>query len=156
MQKTGNQIIFAAMHHSFTIHSLEELQEKATDIAAVLPSKGVIIFRGEMAAGKTTTIAQLCKAWGVEDQVQSPTFSIVNEYRTIAGETIYHFDFYRLEDEEEAMDMGYEDYFYSDARCLVEWPEKIPNLLPDLLTYIKIVSVDGVRHIEIETDVTLS
>ncbi|TNE31346.1 MAG: tRNA (adenosine(37)-N6)-threonylcarbamoyltransferase complex ATPase subunit type 1 TsaE [Bacteroidetes bacterium] len=138
------------MHYSFTLHSLEELVEKAPEIAQVLPSSGVIVFKGEMAAGKTTTIAQLCKAWGVEDTVQSPTFSLVNEYRTKSGETIFHFDFYRLEDEEEALDMGYEDYFYSKARCLVEWPEKIPTLLPSTITLLTITSVNGVRHIEID------
>lgn len=138
------------MQYSFTLHSLEELEQKAPEIANVLPHSGVIIFKGEMAAGKTTTIAQLCKAWGVEDRVQSPTFSLVNEYRTVKGETIYHFDFYRLEDEEEAMDMGYEDYFYSKARCLVEWPEKIPTLLPSTITQLTITSIDGVRHIKID------
>ena len=82
-----------------------------------------------MGAGKTTFINALCAELGVMDNTSSPTFSLVNEYQG-AQETIYHFDFYRLKDEEEALDMGYEEYFYSDAYCFVEWPEKIPNLLP--------------------------
>lgn len=137
------------MQHTFTIRSLGELADRASEIASILPASGVILFIGEMAAGKTTTIKYLCREWGVEDQVQSPTFSLVNEYRTSRGEVIYHFDFYRLEDEEEAMDMGYEDYFYSRARCLVEWPEKIPTLLPEIRTEIRIENSDGVRTVSV-------
>lgn len=117
-------------------------------MASLIPS-GVVLFRGDMGAGKTTTIAALCKAWGVEDRVQSPTFSLVNEYHSTTGEVVYHFDFYRLDNEEEAMDMGYEDYFWSKARCLVEWPEKIPTLLPDNFTEIKIRNVDEKRFVDI-------
>lgn len=134
----------------YVLHSLEDLQAQASVIAASIPP-GVVLFQGEMGAGKTTTIAALCKVWGVEDGVSSPTFSLVNEYRTSAGDTIYHFDFYRLESEEEAMDMGYEDYFWSGNRCLVEWPEKIANLLPDSGTVVKVALVDGARHISVRT-----
>lgn len=138
------------MNYTFTIHSLEDLAAKAPEMAAVLPTSGVVLFHGDMAAGKTTTIGYLCKEWGVNDIVQSPTFSLVNEYQTSLGRTIYHFDFYRLESEDEAMDMGYEDYFYSQALCLVEWPEKIPNLLPPSSAVFKIRAVDGVRYVDIE------
>jgi tRNA threonylcarbamoyladenosine biosynthesis protein TsaE len=90
----------------------------------------VILFYGEMGVGKTTLIKALCKELGVEEATNSPTFSIVNEYLTTLEKSIYHFDFYRIEDEEEVFDMGYEDYFYSNNYCFIEWPEKIPNLLP--------------------------
>lgn len=91
----------------------------------------VFAFYGKMGAGKTTFIKSLCKELGVNDTVNSPTFSIVNEYRSDeTGELIYHFDFYRVEKIEEVFDMGYEDYFYSGALCLIEWPELIEELLP--------------------------
>jgi tRNA threonylcarbamoyladenosine biosynthesis protein TsaE len=93
-------------------------------------SKRVILFYGEMGVGKTTLIKILCQQLGVEEPTNSPTFSIVNEYLSNQNKTIYHFDFYRIEKEEEVFDMGYEDYFYNDAYCFVEWPEMIPNLLP--------------------------
>jgi tRNA threonylcarbamoyladenosine biosynthesis protein TsaE len=89
----------------------------------------VILFYGEMGVGKTTLIKALCKELGVEEATNSPTFSIVNEYLTTLEKSIYHFDFYRIEDEDEVFDMGYEDYFYSNNYCFIEWPEKIPNLL---------------------------
>ena len=91
----------------------------------------VWLFYGEMGAGKTTLIKALCQAWEVEDTVSSPTFALVNEYRTSKGQVVYHFDFYRIEDEEEATDIGLEEYFYSQRYCLVEWPTKIRNLLPE-------------------------
>ena len=86
-------------------------------------------FYGPMGAGKTTLIKMLCKAWGVEDEPTSPTYSLVNEYSGKTG-TIYHFDFYRLENVEEALEIGVEDYLYQGNRCLIEWPELIEDLLP--------------------------
>ena len=103
------------------------------DFAREIP---VWLFYGAMGAGKTTLIKALCQVWQVEDTVSSPTFTLVNEYRTSAGKTLYHFDFYRIEDEEEAVDIGIEEYFESCRYCLVEWPTKIRNLLPE--TYIRI------------------
>lgn len=91
----------------------------------------VWLFEGEMGAGKTTLIKAICKQLEVSDTVQSPTFSLVNQYQTQKNETIYHFDFYRIKDETEAMDMGYEEYFYDDKYCFVEWASKIPSLIPD-------------------------
>lgn len=91
----------------------------------------VILFYGEMGAGKTTLIKNLCLKMGVKDTTSSPTFSIVNEYKTSNNQIVYHFDFYRLKNETEALDLGYEDYFYSTNFCFVEWPEKIQNLLPE-------------------------
>ncbi len=90
----------------------------------------VWLFYGDMGAGKTTLIKQFCNDIGVEDNVTSPTFSLVNEYRTHSGETLYHFDFYRIETKEEAEQIGFDEYIYSNAVCLIEWPEKIANLLP--------------------------
>lgn len=93
-------------------------------------SKNVILFQGDLGAGKTTLIKSICKAKGVEKEVSSPTFNIVNEYESSTG-LIYHFDFYRLEDEEEAYEIGAEEYFYSGNLCLIEWPEKIERILPE-------------------------
>lgn len=91
----------------------------------------VVLFYGEMGNGKTTLIKQLCKKLGVSESTSSPTFSIVNEYKTDKNNTIYHFDFYRIKDESELLDFGYEEYLYSGNYCFIEWPEKIPNMLPD-------------------------
>ena len=96
---------------------------------------------GPMGAGKTTFIKYLCEQLGVKDSTSSPTFSIVNEYDSDNG-LIYHFDFYRIKDEQEAFDFGYEEYFYSGAYCFIEWPEKIPNLLPEEAKEIQISIVD--------------
>lgn len=87
------------------------------------------LFHGEMGAGKTTLIKALCKELGVSDATSSPTFSLVNEYHTSSGEKIYHFDFYRLKKEEEALDFGIEEYLSSGCLCLIEWPEKLPGIL---------------------------
>ncbi|MCL4163659.1 UNVERIFIED_CONTAM: hypothetical protein GTU68_014911 [Idotea baltica] len=86
---------------------------------------------GQMGAGKTTLIKAICGALQVLDEVNSPTFSIVNEYLTVKGDTLYHFDFYRLESEEEAYHIGVEEYFYSGNTCMIEWPERVEGLLPD-------------------------
>jgi tRNA threonylcarbamoyladenosine biosynthesis protein TsaE len=103
-----------------------------------------------MGAGKTTLIKSLCAGLGVTDEVTSPTFSIVNEYAGANG-PVYHFDFYRLKEQGEALDMGYEEYFFSDNYCFIEWPEKIAGLIPDQYTGIRIeVSEEGVRQITVE------
>lgn len=105
-----------------------------------------VVFDGEMGAGKTTFIKYICKNLGVSDTVSSPTFSIVNEYQT-SNNTIYHFDFYRLNSEEEAHNIGIEEYFYSGNICLVEWAFKIPNLLPSKYLQVKIENNNGIRSI---------
>jgi tRNA threonylcarbamoyladenosine biosynthesis protein TsaE len=110
--------------------SLSDLPEIAEELLKNSSSK-IILFYGEMGAGKTTFIKQICKKLGVADTISSPTFSIVNEYLTSSGEIVYHFDFYRLNNESEALDIGVEEYFYSGNLCLIEWPEKINSLLPD-------------------------
>lgn len=112
------------------VESLAQLPDVATKIIQWMGRNRVCLFYGDMGAGKTTLIKSICAALGVEDNVSSPTFSIVNEYHTPHG-PVYHFDFYRLQNEQEAFDMGYEEYFYSGAYCFVEWPERISNLLPE-------------------------
>ena len=108
-----------------------ELDKAAGELAEAIGNRKVIAFHGEMGAGKTTLIGALCRALGVEDDVASPTFSIVNEYRDRHDNPIYHFDFYRIESLGEAVDAGTEDYFASGDLCLMEWPELIEPLLPE-------------------------
>ncbi|RKT00671.1 tRNA (adenosine(37)-N6)-threonylcarbamoyltransferase complex ATPase subunit type 1 TsaE [Flavobacterium sp. 123] len=110
--------------------SLEEINTVAEQIIAQNPNK-VILFHGEMGVGKTTLIKQLCKKLGVLETTSSPTFSLVNEYQTKDNQIVYHFDFYRLKQEMEALDMGADDYLYSGNWCFIEWAEKIPNLIPE-------------------------
>jgi len=125
-----------------TSTSLTQLPSIASDIISFAANERIFLFYGDMGAGKTTLIKALCESLGTAEPVTSPTFSIVNEY---IGESrkIYHFDFYRLKNQNEALDMGYEEYFYSDAYCFVEWPEKIPGLLPDHYVTIKIKAIDA-------------
>lgn len=118
-----------------TINSVSELPKVAEELLSYAEGQKFFIFEGDMAAGKTTFIKSLCEAIGVEDVVSSPTFSIVNEYESNDG-PVYHFDFYRLKNLQEAYDIGYEEYFYSGNYCLVEWPSKVDELLPE--EYIKI------------------
>ena len=104
-----------------------------------------------MGAGKTTLIKSVCACLGVTDNVTSPTFSIVNEYKGLSGQKIYHFDFYRIKDQTEALDMGYEEYFYSGAYCFIEWPEKVNGLLPE--SYVRVeIKVTGENLRQIITD----
>jgi len=110
-------------------YTLQQLPQIAKQIISESPDK-VLLFYGEMGVGKTTLIKELVKQLEVDDVVTSPTFSLVNEYQSRNGATIYHFDFYRIDNEEEAMDIGIEDYFYNNSWCLIEWPEKVKNLLP--------------------------
>jgi tRNA threonylcarbamoyladenosine biosynthesis protein TsaE len=123
-------------HFTLTYSSESQLPLVAKQIMFYAEEYRVWLFEGEMGVGKTTIIKAICKELKVTDNVQSPTFSLVNEYRTEDGKTCYHFDFYRIKDESEAMDIGYEEYFYSGNYCFVEWPAKIPSLLP--AKYLKI------------------
>ena len=111
------------------IYTLLEVDQIAREIIELISGK-VVLFYGQMGVGKTTLIKEICKSLHSEDIISSPTFSLVNEYRTQNDEPIYHFDFYRIESEEEALDIGVEDYFYSGDWCLIEWPNNIQNLLP--------------------------
>lgn len=129
------------------VFTLDELELVAQKVIDQQPSK-VILFHGEMGVGKTTLIKQLCKTLGVSSATSSPTFSLVNEYETIDNQVVYHFDFYRLKNEMEALDMGADDYFYSGNWCFIEWAEKIPSLIPDEHALITIELVEnGKRHL---------
>lgn len=121
---------------------LDQLSEVAKQIVEFAEDCKVWTFEGEMGAGKTSLIKAICKEFMVEDTVNSPTFSIVNEYRNVEDEVFYHFDFYRIENEAEAMDIGTEEYFYSGNYCFVEWPSKVTGLLPDGIVKIEI-SITG-------------
>ena len=113
------------------IRDLTSINETAKEFIAQMGDNRLFFFYGDMGAGKTTFIRAICKELGVTESVNSPTFVIVNEYTDREGKPIYHFDFYRIEKEEEAFDFGYEDYFFSGNLCFVEWPEKIENLIPN-------------------------
>ena len=129
------------------IFSIDQLEEVAQKIISENPKK-VILFHGEMGVGKTTLIKQLCKTLGVTGATSSPTFSLVNEYEANDNQLVYHFDFYRLNKEEEALDMGVDDYLYSGNWCFIEWAEKIPNLIPEVHSVITIsLLADGKRSL---------
>lgn len=131
------------------VFSLDQIQEAAEQIIAQKPKK-IILFNGEMGVGKTTLIKQLCKSLGVEDATSSPTFSLVNEYYTSDNKIVYHFDFYRLNKETEALDMGVDDYLYSGNWCFIEWSEKIASLIPDEHSVVTIeLLADGKRNLEL-------
>lgn len=132
------------------IFSLEEIERIANKVVAQNPHK-VIIFKGQMGVGKTTLIKVLAANLGVKDTISSPTFSLVNEYKTSENQNVYHFDVYRLQSESEALDMGIDEYLYSGHWCFIEWAEKIPNLLPDLYTTINLELLpDGKRKLTLQ------
>lgn len=112
------------------ISSIETIHDAAREFVQAMGDNTVFAFYGSMGAGKTTFIKAVCEVLGVEDVINSPTFAIVNEYRSESNELIYHFDFYRIKKLEEVYDMGYEDYFYCGALCFIEWPELVEELLP--------------------------
>lgn len=122
---------------------LEEIGGVAQAIADFAGKESIWVFKGRMGAGKTTLIKAIAQVYGIEDNVSSPTFSIVNEYRNGKGEIFYHFDFYRLEDVEEALEIGVEEYFYSGNRCWIEWAERIPELIPEDFILVEIAVDDS-------------
>ena len=125
------------------INSLTEINDAAKQFIAAMGDSKVFAFYGKMGAGKTTFVKAVCEALGVEDVITSPTFAIVNEYQSATtGESIYHFDFYRIKKLEEVYDMGYEDYFYSGSLCFLEWPELIDDLLPEDATKVTIEATE--------------
>ena len=127
--------------------SLDEINAAAEKVIAQNPEK-VILFNGEMGAGKTTFIKALAKKLGVNDVTGSPTFSLVNEYQTFDNQIVYHFDVYRIKSEEEAYDMGMDEYLYSGNWCFIEWAEKIPNLVPEAHSIISIKTLaNGKRQL---------
>ena len=133
------------------INSLDSIRESAKAFLAAMDDRTVFAFHGQMGAGKTTFIKAICEELGVEDVINSPTFAIINEYRSeTTGELIYHFDFYRINKLSEAENIGTEDYFYSGALCFIEWPEKIEDLLPGDVVEVTIKeNPDGTRTVEI-------
>jgi len=133
-------------------YALNQLSEIAKDVINTSKHK-VLLFYGEMGVGKTTLIKEIVKQLHVIDNVSSPTFSLVNEYLSKDGDKVYHFDFYRINNEEEALDMGVEEYFYSNCWCLVEWPNKVENLLPLNAVAITITANDNqLRTIELKNN----
>ena len=133
------------------IPSVDKIQEAARQFVCQKGDAKVFAFYGKMGAGKTTFIKAVCQELGVEDVITSPTFALVNEYTAGDGSPIFHFDFYRVKKLEEVYDMGYEDYFYSGALCLMEWPELVEELLPQDAVAVTIhANADGSRSIDVE------
>mgnify|MGYP001157862647 CR=1 FL=1 len=134
------------------IKNLETIGDAAKEFVAEMDDRTVFAFRGVMGAGKTTFIKAICEKLGVEDVINSPTFAIINEYRSATtAELIYHFDFYRINKISEAEDIGTEDYFYSGALCFIEWPEKIEDILPGDVVNVTITEeADGVRRVDVD------
>ena len=131
------------------IPSLSSINEAAQQFLAQTGDDKVIAFYGKMGAGKTTFIKALCQTLGVEDVITSPTFSLVNEYTDSEGNSIFHFDFYRIKKLDEVYDMGYEDYFYGGSLCLLEWPELIEDILPEEALKVTITEeADGSRKLK--------
>ena len=150
MQTKESLIIFSM---EIKINSLDNIREAAKQFIAAMEDNTVFAFYGKMGAGKTTFIKAVCEELGVTDVINSPTFAIVNEYRSDeTGELIYHFDFYRIKKLDEVYDMGYEDYFYSGALCFIEWPELVEEVLPGDAVKVTIEEVeDGTRSVRLES-----
>ena len=125
------------------IFNLEQIKDAAKKLLVAVPGQKVFALHGEMGAGKTTFIHALCEVMGVSDVVTSPTFSIINQYRMVSGETVYHMDLFRIKDGNEAVNAGMEDCLYSGNTCLVEWPERAPGIFPAETLHLTISSVDA-------------
>ena len=135
------------------IQSLENINQTSKKFIELIGNRTVFAFNGSMGAGKTTFIKAICESMGVKEPVNSPTFSIVNEYEAADGRIIYHFDCYRINKIEEAVDMGTEEYLYSGNLCFIEWSENIAPLLPDQIVNVNIKETEnGKREIQIEED----
>ncbi|MFI5219442.1 MAG: tRNA (adenosine(37)-N6)-threonylcarbamoyltransferase complex ATPase subunit type 1 TsaE [Bacteroidia bacterium] len=141
--------MIARIEKDFLCKSVDELERVAEEIVSSIQNKKLIALYGEMGAGKTTLIQALCKKLNVTDAVTSPTFAIMNEYATADGEPVYHFDFYRINSVSEAFDLGYEQFFFNNNFCFIEWAEKISNLLPENRAEIHITVNDGIREIKL-------
>ncbi len=134
-------------HKVFHAKGVADLDVVAKELLAEYPDSRIFAIFGAMGVGKTTYIKALCNFLGAEGQVSSPTFSIVNHYVTNDGESIYHFDFYRIDKIEEVYDLGYEHYFFSGSYCFIEWPEKLEALLPENCIKVEMVDKGGERII---------
>jgi tRNA threonylcarbamoyladenosine biosynthesis protein TsaE len=133
-----------------SVKNIFELPRAAKSILEFAGDKKIFCFYGELGAGKTTLIKEICKQLGVKDSGSSPTFSLVNEYQTELSKKIFHFDLYRLKNETEIYDIGYEDYLFSGNYCFIEWPEKMQHLLPKEILKVKIEVSNEERVISIE------
>ena len=131
-------------------NSTSQLPQVAAQLLSTFPNDRFFAFFGAMGVGKTTLIKELCAQLGVRDNVCSPTFAIINEYKERHGNSVYHFDFYRIKSIQEAYDIGYEEYFYSGDYCFTEWAEKIEELLPERHVRVDIVEKEGVRTLKAE------
>jgi tRNA threonylcarbamoyladenosine biosynthesis protein TsaE len=130
------------------IQDIDHIREAAREFIKHIGQRRVFAFYGKMGAGKTTFVKAICEELGVEDVITSPTFAIINEYGLPDGDSLYHFDFYRIKKLEEVYDMGYEDYFYSGSLCFIEWPELIEDVLPDDAVRVSIEEqADGSRQV---------
>lgn len=138
------------MSQIFEVHSIVDLKGPARALSEKLKPGTVVCFQGEMGAGKTTFIKVLLREMGVQEEVDSPTFALVNEYDLPDGMPVFHFDFYRLNDLQEAIDIGLEDYLDSGGICLMEWPDVVEPLLPDDRVKVKIVDVVSHREVSIQ------
>jgi len=133
------------------IFKLDEIDTAAQQVLSFTTGRSVFAMHGDMGAGKTTFIHAFCEAMGVKDNISSPTFSIINQYKTPEGKIIYHIDLYRLKDEEEATSSGVEDCLFSGNTCLVEWPEIAPRIFPDDTVHVYISTVNSnTRKIKVE------
>ena len=139
------------MSKIFYAKKVQELDEIAKAIVEVFENEKKIVFFGEMGVGKTTLIKSICKALNVQDVVTSPTFSVVNEYQNKDGDSLYHFDFYRIKNQEELFDLGLEEYIYSDNYCFIEWPEKAEGLLSDNFVQVQMIKNKEYRIIKVIT-----
>ncbi len=128
---------------SIQINTIEELPKAAEAFFKHFQNERLFAFYGKMGAGKTTLIKALCRALGSTDPITSPTFALVNEYSTANNERIFHFDFYRIKNIEEALDIGFDDYLYSGKYCMMEWPENIEDLLPEQIVKVEIDVLDS-------------
>lgn len=131
------------------INNISEINNVAKQFITQIGNEKVFAFYGAMGAGKTTFIKAVCEELGVQETITSPTFAIINEYKDGEGNSVYHFDFYRINKLEEAFDFGYEDYFYSGNLCFIEWPEIVESLLPENTVKVYITETDNdIRTIE--------
>ena len=128
------------------VPDLHAIDSAAEEFVSLIGTARIIAISGEMGAGKTTFIQALCRVLGVSQIVNSPTFALVNEYFTLKGESIYHFDLYRIENPEELFDIGYEDYLFSGAYCFIEWPEKASALIPEEALHVDIKVLDDEKR----------
>lgn len=136
------------MAQQFEVASIRELERPARALKDLLKPGDVVCFRGEMGAGKTTFIKVLLREMGVEEEVDSPTFALVNEYHLPDGTPVFHFDFYRIDELEEALDIGLEDYLNQNAICLIEWPDVVEDVLPEDSMDVSLVDSGDRRVIE--------